>query len=90
MEDVREAYINVVGDGRIPVLGELNARAIWIKDVKESVIEMKSGKAPGLDGFPVECLKMKGGMAVFEWLVRPLNVSFDMWAVPMDWRGECI
>ena len=30
--------------------------------------EMKSGKAPGLDGFPVECLK-KGGMAVLEWLV---------------------
>ena len=30
---------------------------------------MKSGKAPGLDGFPVKCL-MKGGMAVLEWLVR--------------------
>ena len=55
MEDVREAYINVVGDRRIPVLGELNARAIWIKDGKEAVNEMKSGKAPGLDGFPVEC-----------------------------------
>ena len=26
---------------------------------------MKSGKAPGLDGFPVECL-MKSGMAVLE------------------------
>ena len=25
------------------------------------VNEMKSGKAPGLDGFPVECLK-KGGI----------------------------
>ena len=39
--------------------------------------EMKSGKAPGLDGLPVECLK-KGGMAVLEWLVRLLNLSFDM------------
>ena len=38
---------------------------------------MKSGKAPGLDGFPVECLN-KGGMAVLEWLVRLLNLSFDM------------
>ena len=37
----------------------------------EAVNEMKSGKAPGLDGFPVECLK-KGGMAVLEWLVRLL------------------
>ena len=50
---------------------------------------MKSGKAPGLDGFPVECLK-KGGMAVLEWLVRLLNVSFDMEVVPMDWSGACI
>ena len=50
---------------------------------------MKSGKAPGLDGFPVECLK-KGGMAVLEWLVRLLNLSFDTGVVPMDWRGACI
>ena len=36
-------------------------------EVREAVNEMKSGKAPGLDGFPVECLK-KGGMTVLEWL----------------------
>ena len=51
--------------------------------------ETKSGKASGLDGFPVECLK-KGGMAVLEWLVRLLNLSFVMWVVSMDWRGACI
>ena len=45
--------------------------------------EMKSGKAPGLDGFPVECLQ-KGGMAVLEWLVRLSNLSFDLGVVPMD------
>ena len=50
---------------------------------------MKSGKAPGLGGFPVECLK-KGGMAVLEWLVRLLNVNFDIGVVPMGWRGSCI
>ena len=50
---------------------------------------MKSGKAPGLDGFPVEWLK-KGGMAVLEWLVRLLNLSFDMGVVPMDRCGACI
>ena len=38
---------------------------------------------------PVECLK-NGGMAVLEWLVRLLNLSFHMWVVPMDWRGACI
>ena len=50
---------------------------------------MKSGKAPGLDGFPVECLK-KVGMAVLEWFIRLLNASFDMGVLPMDWRSACI
>ena len=73
----------------MPVLGDLNERAISLVEVSEAVNEMKSGKAPGLDGFPVECLK-KGGMAVLEWLVRLLNISFDMGIVPMDGRGACI
>ena len=59
-----------------------------MEEVRKAVNEMRSGKAPGLDGFPVECLK-KGGMAVLEWLVRLLNSSFDMGVVPMDWRGAC-
>ena len=42
-----------------------------MEEVGEAVNEMKSGKAaPGLDGFPVECIK-KGSMVVLEWLVRP-------------------
>ena len=67
----------------------MNERAISLEEVGEAVNEMKSGKAPGLDVFPVECLK-KGGMAVLEWLVRLLNLSFDMGVVPMDWHGACI
>ena len=47
------------------MLGDLNERAITLEEVGEAVNEMKSGKAPGLDGFPVECLK-KGGMALLE------------------------
>ena len=71
------------------MLGDLNERAISLEEVGEAVNKMKSGKAPGLDGFPVECLK-KGGMAVLEWLVRLLSLRFDTGAVPMDWRGACI
>ena len=56
VEDARDGNINVIGDRRMPVLGELNERAISIEEVREAVNEMKSGKAPGLDGFPVECL----------------------------------
>ena len=29
-------------------------------------------------------------MSVLEWLVRLLNLSFDMGVVHMDWRGACI
>ena len=87
--NVRETNINVVGNWWIPVLGDLNDRAITLEEVAEAVNEMKSGKALGLYWFPVECLK-KGGMAVLEWLVRLLNLSLDMWVVPMDWRGACM
>ena len=52
----------------------------------EAVNGMKSGKASGLDGFPVECLK-KGGMAVLEWLVRLLNLSFDLIRWLYLWTG---
>ena len=44
----------------MPVLGELNERAILIKDAQEAVNEMKSGKTPGMDGVPGECLKKCG------------------------------
>ena len=54
--DVREANINVVGNWRMPVLGDLNERSISLEEIGEAVNEMKSGKAPGLDGYPVECL----------------------------------
>ena len=67
--DVREANINVVGNWWMPVLGDLNERVISLVEVREAVNEIKSGKTPGLDGFPVEYLK-KGGMAVLELLVR--------------------
>ena len=83
------ANMNVVGNLRTPMLGDLNGSAISLVEVREAVNEMKSGKAPGLDGFPVECLK-KGGTAVLEWLVRQLDVNFDMGVVPMDWHGACI
>ena len=53
MEDVREKNINVVGDCRMPVLIEFNKTGISMEEIKEVVNEMKSGKAPRLDGFPV-------------------------------------
>ena len=71
------------------VLGDLNERAISLEQVGEAVNEMRSGQAPGPDGFPVKCLK-NGGMAVLDWLVRLLNLSFDMGIVPMAWRGACV
>ena len=43
------------------MFGKLNERTISVEEVQEEVNEMKAGKAPGLDGFPIECLK-KGDM----------------------------
>ena len=62
--DVGEANINVVGNWRMPVLGNLNERGILLEEVGEAVNKMKCVKAPGMNGFPLECLK-KDGMAVF-------------------------
>ena len=78
--DVREANINVVGNWWMPVLGDLNERAISLEEVGEEVNEMKSGKAPGLDGFTVECIK-KGSMAVLEWLGRPCQSYGLAWCL---------
>ena len=47
------------------MLGDLNQREISLVEVRKAVNEMNSGKAPGLDGFPIECLK-KGGTSVLE------------------------
>ena len=71
------------------MLRDLNEREISLEEVGEVRNEMKYGKARGLDGFPVECIK-KGGMAVLECLVRLLNLCFEMGVVPVDWRGACI
>ncbi len=51
--------------------------------MQESVREMKSGKAAGLDGVAAECLK-SGEATVMEWLVRLLNVCFLSSMVPID------
>ena len=48
--------------------------------------KMISDKAPGLDGFPVECLK-KGGMAVLEWLVKTVKLRFRLYSVTVQREG---
>ena len=87
--DVSVANINVVFNWRMPALGDLDERAISLEEVREAANEMKSGKAPGMDGIKVECLK-KGSFSLLEWLVRLLNLNFVMGVVPMYWRGACI
>ena len=38
--DVREANINVIGNWRMPMLGDLNERAISLEEVGEAVNEI--------------------------------------------------
>ena len=56
----------------------------WKSNICEAASEIKSGMAPRLGGFRVECF-MKGGMVVLELLVRLLKLSFDMRVVPLNW-----
>ena len=42
-QDVREANIHAVGNWRMPVLGDLNARLISLEEVCQVVNEIKSG-----------------------------------------------
>ena len=80
MKDVKKVNINLVDDGPMPALGELNERT-------KSIVEAwELSMVPALDGFPVEYVK-NCGATVLEWLGRLLNGSFDMGAVPVDWRG---
>ena len=45
--DVREANINVVGNWRMPVLGDFNERAISLEEVREAVNERKLVRLQG-------------------------------------------
>ena len=48
------------------MLGDLNVRANIVGESRANIVnEVKTGRAPGLDGFPLECLK-KDGMTVLE------------------------
>jgi len=90
VDDEREANVVAIGsDRRMPVFGDVNDRQVEREEVQEAVKEMKTGKAPGLDGCAAECLK-KGGVAVIEWLVRLLNVCFVSGVVPVDWCSACV
>ena len=88
MANVREANINAVGNWRMPVLENLADAPTSLEKVGEAVKEMKSG-SPRLDGFFRYNFK-KRWYGIVGWLVRLLNISFDMGVVPMDWRGAFI
>jgi len=90
VEEDREPEIVAVGRERgMNVLGELNEALITREEVQEAVREMKAGKAAGLDGCAVECVK-SGGATVVEWLVRLLNICFMSSLVPIDWASACV
>ena len=44
--DVREANINVVGNWRMPVLGDLNERAISLEEVRQAVNDVVDFQLP--------------------------------------------
>ncbi len=90
VKEDREPEIVAVGRERgMDVLGELNEALITREEVRESVGEVKAGKAAGLDGCAAECLK-SGRTTVVEWLVRLLYVCFLSSMMPIDWTSACV
>ena len=88
--DEREANIVAVPGGRrMPVLNGMNESEINEKEVNDAINEMKTGKAPGMDGCAVESLK-SGGVIVVRWLVRLFNVCFRENRGPEDWKIACV
>ena len=88
--DEREANIVAVPGGRrMPVLNGMDESEINEKEVNDAINEMKTGKAPGMDGCAVESLK-SGGVIVVRWLVRLFNVCFRENRVPEDWKIACV
>ena len=67
--NARTANNNVVSNWQMLELGNLYLKSNIVGGSEGVMKEMKSGKVPGMGGFPLKCLK-KGGMAVLEWLVR--------------------
>uniref|UniRef100_A0A8C8DHP6 ribonuclease H n=1 Tax=Oryzias sinensis TaxID=183150 RepID=A0A8C8DHP6_9TELE len=90
VEEDRDAVIGMDGrESRLNVLEELNEALITGEEVEQAVGKLKVGKAAGVDGCAVECLKC-GGAIVIEWLVRLLNVCFANGQVPLDWMSACV
>ena len=65
VEDEREAVVDEgVYDLGMPVLDEVNGGEITSEEVIEAVGRMKSGKAPGMDGCAIECVKRGGAVLI--------------------------
>ena len=68
---------------------ELHNSQVTKEKVQGAVKGVKAGKAVGLDGFAVECLK-SGDASMIEGLVELLNVRFMSSMLSIGWASECV
>ena len=62
----------------MPVLGQLNERAVLIEEVWEAVKKIKVRKAPWFPWFSVECLKKGGSITVYIRMIKEA-VKWMLW-----------
>lgn len=67
---------------------EINNYYSFTQEMLESVKEIRSRKAAGLDGCAVPCLKSKA--TVIDWLLRLLNVCSVSSILSVDWVTACV
>ena len=65
------------------------SRPIEPQEVREAVLQLKSGKAHGCDGILADMLKLAGDTAV-QFLTKLFSAVFDEGAYPEEWSKALI
>ena len=68
---------------------EIEGEDLQMSDVEEAVLEMKNGKAPGVDDITVEMIKAAGHFGIW-WLYRIMRTVCTYGEIPDDWTKAII
>ena len=59
------------------------------EEIRTAISELRSGKAPGLDGISLEMLSL-GGEETTHWLKSIFNAIWETESVPEDWQSQLL
>ena len=59
------------------------------EEIVIAISELRSGKAPGMDGISLEMLSLGGGETIY-WLKSILDTIWETESVPRDWQSQLL